>query len=49
MEQYITLAQQDRITNRQQSSAMQRGAAVVTLTVECERAIGREQIIPKGE
>ena len=49
MEQYIALAQQDHIINRQQTNAVQRGAAVVTLTVECERTIGREQIIPKGE
>lgn len=49
MEQYIQLSKNDKLLGKQFEKNMTNGAAIVTLTAECDQSIGREQIIPKGE
>lgn len=49
MEQYIELSEKDTLLGKQFENKTEHGAALVTLTAECEQSIGREQIIPKGE
>ena len=48
-EQYIELEDSDILLNCESAHEIKDGAASLLLTVECEKDIGIEQMIPKGE
>jgi len=48
-DKYIELGEDDKITHRQFKLTQDSGKFVLDYTAECERKIGVEQMIPKGE
>ena len=48
-DKYVELKEDDRLINRDFSYSTENGCAVLNYTAECERKIGVEQMIPKGE
>ena len=49
VDKYVKLKDTDKILNRNITLNSQDGAILANFTAECERKIGVEQMIPKGE